>query len=95
MKLEESIWSEKLVLVCRKCGEREGRSNCADDLRTRLKDELKGSGHWGKTRVVGSTCLDLCPEGRVAVAVCEDTRRRLYHVDPEKDYSQILETIKQ
>lgn len=72
-------WSENLVLVCEKCGKKLESSNPAGvsgnpshTLKDWLKKQLLSKTLWGKTRVVVTTCLDICPEGKVAVAFTSD-----------------------
>ena len=68
-------WHENLILICEKCGkklEEKSGSNPAHDLKDWLKKELKSRDLWGTTRVVNSTCLDICPEDKIAVAFVSD-----------------------
>jgi hypothetical protein len=107
---EKKPWSEKLVLVCTKCGDSILKKaaenlavstsgnllqtlNPADEMRMKLKKELQAAGLWGKTRVVGSTCLDLCPENEVAVVICTEKKRELFRADPQKDFEKLLNHI--
>lgn len=66
-------WSDALVMVCSKCFKRRGGSGgelkSEDDLKGYLKSEFKHGGYKGKVRVVVSTCLDICPDDKLAVAV--------------------------
>ncbi len=68
-------WHENLILICEKCGKKlEGKStpNPSYELKDWLKKELKARDLWGTTRVVTSTCLDICPEDKIAVAFISD-----------------------
>jgi hypothetical protein len=75
---------EGLVFVCRKCMKRTG----AEDLRSTLKEEL-GRG----VRVVRSSCLKLCPKGRVCVVVGGGERMRCFLVDPSEDVDSLVSTV--
>jgi len=75
---------EGLVFVCRKCMKRAG----AEELRGTLKEEL-GRG----VRVVRSSCLKLCPKGRVTVVVGGGERMRCFLVDPEADVDALVRTV--
>ncbi len=56
---------DALVSVCAKC-DADGKT-----LRRAIKAELKARGISKRTRVVGTSCLDLCPKDAVAVAVAD------------------------
>ncbi len=73
-----------LVFVCRKCMKRAG----AEDLRSTLKEEL-GRG----VRVVRSSCLKLCPKGRVCVVMGGGERMRCFLVDPKEDVAALVRTV--
>jgi predicted metal-binding protein len=71
-------WHENLVLVCEKCGKKlqetsaKGAENPAVEMKDWLKKQLLAKSLWGRTRVVVTTCLDICPLGKVAVAFTSD-----------------------
>jgi hypothetical protein len=71
-------WHENLVLVCEKCGKKlqgtasSGADNPSLGLKDWLKKELLARSLWGRTRVVVTTCLDICPVDKVAVAFTSD-----------------------
>ncbi|OJT21404.1 hypothetical protein BO221_26650 [Archangium sp. Cb G35] len=75
---------EGLVFVCRKCMKRAG----AEDVRSTLKEEL-GRG----VRVVRSSCLKLCPKGRVTVVVGSGEGMRCLLVDPEEDADSLVRAV--
>jgi len=70
------IWHENLVIVCEKCGkkisENSSTVNPSHELKNWLKKEFVSRDLWGKNRVVTASCLDICPEGKVAVAFTSD-----------------------
>jgi predicted metal-binding protein len=64
--------SNALVLVCEKCGKRldtESDKNPSRRLVSRLKKMAKKSFDRGEIRAVATSCMDLCPEGEVSVAI--------------------------
>ena len=98
-------WSAAgLVLVCKKCADEripdetpEIAKKMGDfSLRDWLKSELKERGIWGKVRVVGTTCLDVCAKGKVTVCIDPQTPGRepeLFVVDPLDERKAVLERI--
>jgi NADH:ubiquinone oxidoreductase subunit E len=62
-------WSHAVVMVCTKCSKKiVGHDGIADDMKKDLKGELKELR--GKAvRVVTSSCLDVCPKNRMALAI--------------------------
>lgn len=69
-------WHENLILICEKCGKKLSESksdlNPAIELKDWLKKELKNRDLWGTSRVVTTTCLDICPDQKIAVAFVSD-----------------------
>ena len=69
-------WHENLVIICEKCGKKltpdSKAANPSHELKQWLKKELLARDLWGANRVVNSSCLDICPEGKVAVAFTSD-----------------------
>ncbi|MBS1962807.1 MAG: hypothetical protein JST04_11360 [Bdellovibrionales bacterium] len=70
-----------------------GSPNPSQELKDWLKKQMLGRDLWGASRVVTSSCLDICPEGKVAVAFTSD-RRDLEAwaevVDPVEERDRIL-----
>jgi predicted metal-binding protein len=61
-----------LVLVCEKCGSRLARKdedNVSRRLASRLKKKCKEAFGKKAVRTVLTSCLDVCPEDRVTVAI--------------------------
>jgi hypothetical protein len=76
----EPPWSDAIVMVCNKCFQRRqatggstGELGTADELKSYLKSELKHRLGKGRVRAVVSTCLDVCPEDRLAIAIARRT----------------------
>jgi len=92
-------WSENLILICEKCGKKMGAAdpvtgeNPAIALKDWSKKQLLKKSLWGKTRAVVSSCLDVCPEGKVAVAFVSDRKDLetiVEVVDPYEERERIL-----
>ena len=86
-----------LVLVCDNCRPPDApRPSChpqgGGELREWLKEQLKREGLWGRVRVLGTGCLDVCGEG-VTVAL-DDGRERLI-LDPATEREALLQRIRQ
>src|SRR5947209_8499653 len=68
-------WHANLVLICEKCGKKlDPKANPTPMLKDSLKKSLVAEGLWGTTRVVTTSCLDICPEGKIAVAFLSDRK---------------------
>lgn len=80
----------EVVVVCAKCSRKAG----GEPLRKTLKRALK-SGAWGrKVRVVETSCLDLCPKRRVAVATgAQLAAGRLMVVAPGAPAETVLDAL--
>lgn len=73
MEFWDLKYHETLVLICEKCGKKiDSDDNPALAIRGELKNALKKSGEWGKVRVMSTSCLDVCPEKKIAVAFTGD-----------------------
>lgn len=98
--------SRALILVCEKCGKRldsDSEKNPSRRLVSRLKKMAKKSFGRGEIRAVATSCMDVCPEGEVSVALVgpglrgahADTRFFTVAVDdPDETAREILETLK-
>lgn len=62
-------WEDAVIMVCEKCS----RKMTGDVEHTQeIKKELKGlfkNKYGKKVRVITSSCLDVCPKDRIAIAV--------------------------
>ncbi|MBH8550894.1 (2Fe-2S) ferredoxin domain-containing protein [Nostocaceae cyanobacterium CENA357] len=98
-------WQSGLVLVCSQCANeqptnshRTGRkSTAAEDLENWLKSRLKFDGLWGEYRVVSTSCLGVCPRGRVTVVLGSDAGDKglCLIVNPQSDRERLYSYIKQ
>ena len=90
-------WHRNLVIVCEKCGRKLTKSpdapNPALALKDWLKNEFLSRDLWGESRAVTSSCLDICPEGKVAVAFTgdrPDLEAWAEVVDPVEERDRVL-----
>jgi predicted metal-binding protein len=96
--------SSALILVCEKCGRRLDSGADKDPSRrlvSRLKKLAKKSFGRGEVRAVATSCMDVCPEGEVSVALVgfrhghADTRFFTVAVDdPDETAREILGALK-
>lgn len=91
-------WSDTVVMICTKCGKQ--IHNSADqESPERLKSELKSKtkAEFGKSvRVINSSCLNICPVDKVAIAVASRKDPGVfkgYIVDPKTSGEELMETI--
>ena len=73
-------WSETVVMICSKCGD-EFEKNCGKESPDRLRGELKflvKSLCGKRIRVLSTTCLSMCPENKLAIAVTTNTKETVF-----------------
>jgi predicted metal-binding protein len=89
--------SNALVLVCEKCGKRldsDADENPSRRLVSRLKKVAKKRFGRGEIRAVATSCMDVCPDDRVCVALIafrgasSNTRFFTVNVDDVEETSQ-------
>ncbi len=95
--------SNALILVCEKCGKRldsDADKNPSRQLVSRLKKAAKKRFGRGEVRAVATSCMDICPDGKVSVALItfrgagSDTRFFAVNVDdPEETSQRILREL--
>jgi predicted metal-binding protein len=63
--------AQAMVSICEKCGKRVGGSgkNASHRLASHFKRQVKREFSKGDIRIVLTTCMDICPDERVAVAI--------------------------
>jgi len=96
--------SNALILVCEKCGKRldsDGDGNPSRQLVSRLKKLAKKRFGKGAVRAVTTSCMDICPDDRISVALIEfrgtTSNTRFFTVngsDPDETGERILGEIK-
>ena len=70
----EIPWNQGVIMICSKCSRKlEGRDSKFKDTADYFKGELKSlaraRGHGKNMRVITTSCLDICPDERVAIAL--------------------------
>ena len=107
MQPVKSKWQASgLVLVCERCSKEripnEDPAKAAEigdfNLRDWLKAKLKDAGQWGHIRAINTGCMDVCPKGRITVAIDPqqgDGHAQVFTVDPVCDKEELLEKILQ
>jgi predicted metal-binding protein len=96
--------SNVLILVCEKCGKRldsDADKNPSRQLVSRLKKLAKKRFGKGAVRAVATSCLDICPDDRISVALIEfrgaTSNTRFFAVsgrDPDETGERILREVK-
>jgi predicted metal-binding protein len=92
----EIPWSEAVVMVCTKCSRKiVGDESLADSFKKTLKSSFKENGFGKSVRTVTSSCLDICPKERVAIAVLRrNAGTRAITVSPKIDERTLFEEVK-
>lgn len=87
MKPTDAPISSALIAICEKCGRkisgRDDDGNVSRQVQKAIKAEIADLGRKSEFRAVVSSCLHVCPEGTVAVAVLPLNGRgaRFFEVD--------------
>jgi predicted metal-binding protein len=60
-----------MVFICEKCGKRAGgdAKHSSYELASKLKRRLKHEFGKGETRIALTSCMDACPEDRIAITI--------------------------
>jgi NADH:ubiquinone oxidoreductase subunit E len=89
-------WSEAVVMVCTKCSRKiVGDESLADSIKKTLKHSFKEAGFGKNVRSVTSSCLDICPKDRVAIAIVRrHAGTRAITVDPKIDDQSLFTEVK-
>ena len=64
--------NQALILICEKCGKKlapDSENNLSQTLGLELKAKIKAAGGKGKIRAVVTGCLDVCPDGAIAIGI--------------------------
>jgi predicted metal-binding protein len=103
MQSIEAPVSNALILVCEKCGKRldsDFDENPSRRLISRLKKQAKKRFGRGEVRAVLTSCMDICPDDRVSVALVAfrgaASNTRFFAVkldDPEETSERILREV--
>lgn len=68
----DSPVSEALILICEKCGKKlskDSDENPSRVLQGALKERIREEGLKGHVRAVVTTCMDVCPDGEIAIGI--------------------------
>jgi predicted metal-binding protein len=101
MQVHPAPVSTALILVCEKCGRRldpEAKKNPSRRLLGRLKKAAKEAFPKGSVRPVITSCMDICPEGRISVAIApvNGSATRFFTVkgdNPESEAQRLVEVL--
>lgn len=100
-KIENSEvgWDETVVMICTKCGiqfqatkDQEAPERIKSDLKAIAKAKLGK----GAVRVITTSCLNICPVDKIAIAVASKTRPEVFSaqvVGPEVDALELFDKI--
>lgn len=64
-------WDETVIMICSKCGEQSERMK--SDLKTKCKAAFDK-----KVRVLSTSCLNICPENKIAIVVASNKKSDVY-----------------
>lgn len=72
--------TEALILICEKCGKKLTNSSDRDDnpaviLQKMIKEQIRDEYGKGKFRCVITSCLDVCPQGELTVAISPTSQK--------------------
>lgn len=94
-------WEEAVVMVCSNCGKKLANETLKESPE-RIKSELKAvvKANFGKKiRVVTSSCLNICPEEKIAIVVASKIGPDVFKsfvvkptISSEELYKKIIET---
>ncbi len=103
LKSIEPKWHRQGVWICRDCeldldvspATSEPNASPALALRKWLKLQLALRFRWGKTRVMTTSCMDICPKGKMLVSVTTEIpgKTQSFAIDPSADRDVLLEKI--
>ncbi len=88
-------WSDAVVMVCTKCSRKiVGDERLADEFKKTLKSAFKEAGLGKRVRSVTSSCLDVCPKNRVAIAVVRrNDGTEVVTVEPDIKESELFARV--
>lgn len=77
----EAGWSEAVVMVCTDCGGQFSTSelqNSPERIKADLKAVTKANLGKGVVRVINTTCLNICPENKIAITVAKKNSQKVF-----------------
>jgi predicted metal-binding protein len=91
--------TQALILICEKCGKKLSKSdeNPSRTLQGALKEKIKSDGNKGVLRAVITSCMDVCPDGQIAIAISkadgDDQFYTLKSDHPEDEVQTVLNLL--
>jgi predicted metal-binding protein len=70
-------WSKSVVMICQRCGEQFQSSFdkvSPERIKSELKSSVKAKNLGDEVRVITTSCLNMCPKERIAIAIAEEGR---------------------
>jgi predicted metal-binding protein len=94
-KIEKVIppWLDGIIMVCTKCGRKMGSEEISDKLKHDLKSLVKHGDFDKNIRVVTTSCLDICPDDRIAVAYSGHGKTKVVTVEEKIDPKELLQDL--
>ncbi len=98
-------WQDGLVLLCSKCSGQQWDADGPEtapswttwELRCWLKDRLTEKGLWPRVRVVTTSCLGVCDDGRITCALGSEAGgpggAGCWSLDPATEAEKLLAAI--
>ncbi len=96
IKKADVPWSDAVVMVCTKCSRKiVGDEKLADDFKKSLKSAFKDAGLGKRVRSVTSSCLDVCPKNRMAIAIVRrNNGTEVVTVEPNILETELFERVR-
>lgn len=94
-----SGWTERVVMICSRCGEQFNSTidkNSPEKIKTDLKIWAKANLPQGTTRVITTSCLNICPENKIAITICDKSRPLVFDsvaVGPDIEVSDLAQSL--
>jgi predicted metal-binding protein len=92
-------WTETVVMVCTKCGKQFQNTDdqsAPERFKSELKSLAKAELPPKSVRVVTSSCLNICPVDKIAIAVASTKNPGVfkgYNVDPKASSEEVFKKI--
>ncbi|MFA6238562.1 MAG: hypothetical protein WC635_14605 [Bacteriovorax sp.] len=92
-------WSDTVVMICERCGEQfksENQQSSPERIKGDLKSIAKSEFEKGTVRVITTSCLNICPENKIAITVASKSAKdifKAYAVDADISGKDLFEEI--
>ena len=101
LKKAESPVKKGFLLVCEKCGKKlagNSEENPARTLQKALKEKVKAELPSDTIRPLVSSCMNVCPDGEITLAIVEDQAPHRFFTIPEtkttEEFDQLWSELK-